>query len=188
MRNIDVITIGIDPGKTGAIVALKNGVEILLRQVTPINEIKGRKIRKEYNFDAMLSLLDSMKARYVECQAVIERQQAFPGQGATSGFSTGLGYGAWLMALTAIKIPFTVVSPVKWTKIMLAGIPGEGKGRNIIAAQQLVPNLNLLPDIEAGGKTDRCRKPHDGIADAGLLARWACSVWNPQLIQPLGKT
>ena len=43
--------------------------------------------------------------------------------------------------------------------------PGEGKARNIKAAMMLFPDQALLA-------TERSRKPHDGLADALLIAEY----------------
>jgi hypothetical protein len=53
--------------------------------------------------------------------AVIERVHAMPGQGVTSMFTFGQGYGGLRMALTAAQIPFQEARPQEWQKVL--GVP-----------------------------------------------------------------
>ena len=62
-------------------------------------------------------------------------------------------------------MPIEVVSPTSWTKEMLRGVPGDGKGRNILAAKRLFPDVDLR-------KSDRARVDHDGICDALLICEF----------------
>jgi len=185
-----IVTVGIDPGKKGGVVALGDGRESLLRRIAPtLNVGKRGKTKIEYDdsemFEIVLLCRKDLGPKPV--LFVLEQQQARPqrkvrvnrggkeavvsiGQGATSNFTTGVGFGLWRMALVAARVPFEIVHPRTWTKVMLAGVPGEGKERNIISAKRLLPGVNIVPDIEAGARSDRATKPHDGLADAALLA------------------
>jgi crossover junction endodeoxyribonuclease RuvC len=92
----------------------------------------------------------------------LEQAQAMPGQGVTSTFSTGRGFGVWEGILGALDVPYRVVRPVVWAKRVLAGTPGEGKERSIRFAMQMFPGCGLTPKGS--------RKPRDGRADALSLA------------------
>jgi hypothetical protein len=92
---------------------------------------------------------------------VVERQQAWPKQGLSSTFTTGEGYGALVALATLSGGRLVTPRPAEWTKSALRGVPGEGKARNILAAQRMFPELDLCP----GRRT----KPCDGLADAALL-------------------
>jgi len=173
MISEEAVVVGIDPGKTGGVVALRSGQVCLFRRIAPtINVGKRGKTKLEYDDKEMMSfVLWCRDALGCSPQLfVLERQQAFPKQGATSNFTTGVGYGLWRMALVAAGVSFEVVHPRTWTKKMLSGVPGDGKARNIIAAKRLAPGVKIVPDLEAGAKSDRGAKPHDGLADAALLA------------------
>ena len=171
--NKQIITAGIDPGKDGAVVALADGCLAIYRRIAPVANVgKKGKVKMVYDEPAMWEIVVGLAQ--MGCAFVaLERQQAFPKQGATSNFSTGDGYGLWRMALTASRVPFEVVHPKTWTKALFSGVPGDGKNRNLLAAGRLLPKVNLIADIEAGRATDRSKKDHDGIADAALLALWA---------------
>lgn len=53
----------------------------------------------------------------------------------------------------------------RWQKVMYMGVNAEGKERSLIAARKTFPLVNL----KAGPK---CRKDHDGMADALLIAHY----------------
>lgn len=93
--------------------------------------------------------------------AVIERAQAMPGQGVVSMFEYGKGYGIWLALLSVNYIAFRIVHPVVWTKVMLAGAPGEGKERNLLTARRLRPTWVTR------------KKKDESLCDCILLAEYA---------------
>ena len=120
--------IGIDPGKLGSVSVLEDGyVEVY---PTPLFE-------DEYDATGMFDLLNRFKE---DSSCLIERAQAMPKQGVVSMFTFGKGYGMWLMALAATKIPYQVVHSRTWTKVMLDGAPGDGKERAYLVARRMFPN------------------------------------------------
>ncbi len=50
--------------------------------------------------------------------AVIEKVHAMPGNGVSSMFKFGVGYGGLRMALVAAGIPFEEVTPQTWMKVL----------------------------------------------------------------------
>lgn len=169
------LVIGIDPGKKGAIAVLSlQGV----LEVRPMPLVAGgKKSRDEYD---IRSIVEHMKGYRTDCRLVtIERSQPLsmipnpkgrPGAdpfrpGSIAQFNRGVQRGfEWL--LTALEIPFQLVPPRSWMKVMHAGTPGtDTKQRSIIAAQQLFPDVDLR-------RSPRCRKADDGIAEALLLAEF----------------
>lgn len=154
--------IGIDPGKSGAVVSIDLDTHaVTSKQMTPM--IKVGKSRQEYDVSEMSNMLHELSVN--GCKVFIERQQARPGQGVSSMFTTGMGYGLWIGICGGLKLPIEVVSPISWTKEILRGVPGEGKGRNILGAKRLFPDQDLR-------KSDRARVPHDGICDALLISEY----------------
>ena len=98
-----------------------------------------------------------------DCRAVVERVTAMPKQGVTSMFNFGVNFGFIQGLLTAYGIPFELVSPAKWKREF--GVTSD-KNTSIAVAQRLFPDVSLL-------RTERCRKPDDGIAEALLMAEYA---------------
>ena len=123
--------IGIDPGKQGSISVIDLEGSLNVYPVPVVND--------DYDLRAMYTLLIQNKEGAF---AILERAQAMPGQGVSSMFNFGRGYGMWLMALSISEIPFQIVHPRVWTRIMLAGAEGEGKERSFSVARQLFPQWN----------------------------------------------
>ena len=92
----------------------------------------------------------------------LERVHAMPGQGSVSMFSFGESYG-WLKGvLDACEISYQTIEPRKWKAEF--GLNSD-KTKSIEVARQLFPSIVLIPK--------GCRKPHDGIAEAAILAEYA---------------
>ena len=154
-----MIVIGIDPGLSGAVAAVDSETLELYRVCdTPVLKVGTG---CEYHVSEMADLLRSIILGS-SARVVIERAQPMPGQGVTSTFSTGMGYGIWIGVVGALGIPYSSVRPCDWTRKLLKGVPGEGKARSILLASQIFPGIALTPP--------GCRKPRDGRADAACLA------------------
>lgn len=157
-----MIHVGIDPGKSGFLVAIDGDGNVVAEAATPT--IRVGRSRREYDVPAMRDALRGLgpDAAFV----TIEKQQAMPGQGGTSMFSVGLGMGLWVGLVVGLGFPYQVVHPRTWRKAMCRDVPGEDpKGRSILAAQRLFPDVDLR-------KSERARKPDHNKADALLLASY----------------
>lgn len=146
-----MIVIGIDPGNTGAIAVLENDRFVDVFDMPLM--ANGKK--QQVNAAALSKIFDDVPNHAV---AVVERVSAMPGQGVSSMFNFGMGYGVIQGVLAAGGIPFTLVTPQVWKK--RAGISGKDKGCARTLAQQLYPFAPLS------------RKKDIGRADAILIARY----------------
>lgn len=157
-----MIFLGIDPGLSGALAWIYENGSV---SWSPMPTVEAAKGKPEYDVRALNFSLGAFKS----VQAVCERLQPLPPTmgGSQANYARGRALGLLEALLTAQDIPFQLVRPQAWQKIMLAGTGGDDtKQRSIIAAQRLFPSVNLL-------RTPRCKKPHDGAADALLLAEYA---------------
>lgn len=142
--------IGIDPGKAGAIVLMSNEPESIMSWL--LEEMDAREFR------------EMVEVRQVK-HAYIEKSQAMPGQGVTSMFTYGTGFGRLLGWCEALSLPFTLVAPREWTRELHKGCSGaDAKTRSLQAAKRLFPEEDLRPNRNA--------KPHLGIVDALLIAEY----------------
>jgi crossover junction endodeoxyribonuclease RuvC len=123
--------IGIDPGKSG-------GIAI----ITPGGGVCAHKM-PETDRD-LLDLLSEFSAD--DNRAVLEQVHAMPGQGVTSTFTFGRGYGKLEMALCAALIPFETATPQKWQKLMGCLTKGD-KNVSKATAQRLFPYLKVTHAI-----------------------------------------
>ena len=146
--------LGVDPGVTGgiAIIEATDTVPTLIGAWDiPIVGTAAKE-----RVDA-LTLRDLIKQHNVAF-AYIERGQAMPRQGASSGFKYGRACGALETVIALSEIPFEIVEPAMWKRALR--LPGKDKE----AARQRA--LQLLP---AGYSVFARRKDH-GRAEAALIA------------------
>jgi crossover junction endodeoxyribonuclease RuvC len=153
------ISIGIDPGIKGAVAAIDaQTLEVIEILDTPAVTSGGERLYDISEMAAIIRRVSLLGAAVV----TLECAQAMPGQGVTSTFSTGRGFGIWEGILGALDVPYRTVRPIVWTKRVLAGVSGEGKERSIRFALRMFPGCELTPEGS--------RKPRDGRADALCLA------------------
>lgn len=131
------IIIGIDPGKSGAFCMIRNGNIMLLTKMPETNK-------------AIYDLL--VPYGKLGAIAYLENVHAMPGQGVTSMFSFGKGYGALEMALIATGISTVSVSPKRWQKYYSFGSRGElskteWKKKLLKKAQQLFPKNKITLQV-----------------------------------------
>jgi len=124
--------IGIDPGKSGGLVKISRNQICLTAMPKTEKDI----------FEWFTGTLDNPVA-------IIEKVHAMPGQGVTSMFTFGMGYGGLRMALIACQIPFEEITPRTWQKAF-GIIPRKKtetktqfKNRLKAKAQQLFPKENI---------------------------------------------
>lgn len=154
--------LGIDNGLQGALVLLEDGVPTQ-RHVMPVIEIKkGKKVKHEYEIAQIARLLRELSPDH----AFLELAHAMKGQGVTSMFGIGLGFGINRGLLTGLNIPHTIVFSKRWQKEAFRGCPpekGESKAMGVIVCGRLWPSI----DFRA---TERSKKAHEGLVDAALIA------------------
>lgn len=161
-----MITIGIDPGITGAVAIINNDSDYIALHDTPCIAVKksNGKIKNEYLPGGMAELLAPLAALHYTkkdtVEAFIEQVASAPGQGVASMFGFGKGYGIWLGILAAFKIPYSLVIPQRWKKELMLGKTDKDVAR--IRAQELFPQC--CPQLNL--------KKHIGRADALLIAEY----------------
>lgn len=144
------VIIGIDPGKSGGI-AIRHGNQAIVHPMP----IAG----KELDLSALADLISKAHPDVV----VIEKVHSMPGQGVTSMFTFGCGYGAIQGITAALKLRTELVAPQTWKSSVLKGTKKD-KDAAIAYCRRAFPDVPLV--------LARCRKPHDGIADALCLSEY----------------
>ena len=148
-----MVFVGIDPGFDGGLAAI--GPEGLELSVMPVSKV-GK--RKEIDEQEIVSWLAGHRHAHV----FIERVAARPGQGVVSMFSFGTGWGLVRGICAGMGVPYELVRPQEWQKVMLAGQP---KGSEYLVASRLWPNTDWRA-------SERARTPHGGMVDAALIAEF----------------
>lgn len=155
-----MITIGIDPGLSGAIGVLRDGVYVAVLDMPTV--AKGSGVVKNEVDPAGLATLLRQHAPAEEAVAVaLERVNAMPGQGSSSIFSLGDSFGCARAVVAACRLELTYMTPVQWKKHFKLTSDKE-LGRALAVRMFPEAPLNL--------------KKHADRAEALLMARWLYEV------------
>lgn len=151
-----MITIGIDPGLSGAIGVLRDGAYVAVLDMPTVAKGSGS-VKNEVDPAGLAALLRQHAPAQEAVAVVLERVNAMPGQGSSSIFSLGDSFGCARAVVAACRFELTYVTPVKWKK-HFALTSDKELGRAL--AVRLFPEapLNL--------------KKHADRAEALLMARW----------------
>lgn len=150
--------IGIDPGKTGYIVAIDGDGAIAWSCEMPETP----------------SMLAGKLREHADCHFIVERQFAMHGQGLSSTFTIGQGYGEILGVLAGIGAGCDLVRAQDWQKVMLRGEP-KAKGADlkklyVAVAERTWPTISF-------------RGPRGGVLDgkaaAALIAEYGRRLGSP---------
>jgi crossover junction endodeoxyribonuclease RuvC len=154
--------LGVDPGLSGAFVILGEHGDLRFFD-TPTQTVKsGKKLRHTMDCAEIVSVLTREFEEEGCVMVALERVAAMPGQGVSSMFSFGMGFGMWQGILCALKMPYTLVHSTSWKSKLMRDM-GKEKEASIVRAKQLYPQA-----------ADRLsRKKDNGRADALLLAHYA---------------
>lgn len=146
-----MIFVGIDPGKSGALAVLNTDDN---RKVLDYRLV-------EFNETDYINTLYKYTDETIVC--CLEKVGAMPKQGVVSMFNFGMNFGFIQGILSTLKIPYELVTPNKWKKEFSVT---SDKNTSIQVAKRLFPEVNLK-------RTERCKKDHDGFAEALLMAEYA---------------
>lgn len=141
--------IGIDPGKSGGIAYIDTQ-----------SNISGT---YPYSDKELIDLCREASISNQEAICCLEKVGARPGQGVVSMFNFGQCAGYIKGVLESFRIPYQEITPQKWKKEF--GLNSE-KAASAEVCRKLFPDIGLLA-------TPRCKKPHDGMVEALLMAEYA---------------
>ena len=156
--------LGIDPGIHGglAIVTFSDDAAPELVAATDI-PIYGTKAKERVDVAALRSWIEPHHPYH----ALIERAQAMPNQGASSGFKYGRAVGAIEATVVACGIPLTILEPRVWKQFHR--LHGDNKELSRQRVLQLFPNAHAL----------FTHKKDHGRAEAALIALTAAALSFP---------
>ena len=157
-----MIFVGIDPGVTGGVAALRAGDhhEPLICVDAPVMQAGTKRLPSPVGMDALL--LEIGAFRYGEVIFVaLETQVAMPRQ--RGGGTLMWGFGVWEGLIVARGWPYVTVRPQAWKQTVLKGLNRKEKGSSRRRAEQLFPGVDL------GRRSD------EGRSEALLIAEWARS-------------
>lgn len=152
---------GIDPGLSGAIAFINGNIVVHCLDTPTLRLQSGKKTRQHFDLQAMRRILAAGAIDH----AFLEAVHSMPSQGVVSSFQFGMGFGMWQGLLAALGIPYTLVSPQRWKKAMLADMGAE-KSASRLRAGQLFPAC----------AEQFARVKDDGRAEAVLIAEYGRRV------------
>ena len=175
-----MLVIGIDPGVSGAIACGSPPASVppptfpagaRAASGHPLGEVVDMPVLRTMSGKRQKNLVDLQGLKEIlekwirkkgpawEMHCFLEEAQAMPGQGIVSTGSYMRGFGAIEGLLAGLGIPYTLVRPQVWKKVMMAGMDKE-KEASIVRAKQLWPSIALD------------RKKDHGRADALLIMEY----------------
>ena len=153
--------IGIDPGLRGGLAVVDEDGEVLDACPMPL-------LAKEVDPVALWDWIMAREQLNPIGRVVIEKVHSMPKQGGASTFRFGFGFGMVVGAVAAGRWRRELVSPQRWKGAVLRDTD-KSKEAAIAYCQRRWPLTSLV--------LPRCRKPHDGIADALCLAEYGWRIW-----------
>lgn len=150
-----MIVVGVDPGIRGglAIVAVEDGAAPRLVEAIDVPVI-GISAKERVDAIAIRTWLSKHDVQH----AFIERAQALPKQGSSSGFKYGRATGAIEATIALSGIPVTIVEPSMWKRFHR--LPGKEKEASRQRALEIFPASHTL----------LARKLDHGRGEAALIA------------------
>lgn len=148
------VTIGIDPGVTGAAAVLE--ADGTFRALFDLPVIRDKSLAWIDGDRLAAALLAAMRAD--AATVILERVSAMPGQGVSSSFGFGVTFGSILAAVQCLRLRIELVTPAVWKRAL--GLSSD-KRASLDRARLLFPGADLT------------LAKHHGRAEALLLAYWA---------------
>lgn len=164
------LTFGIDPGQTGAIAVLADGVPVgFIDMPTYARKAGGNEVDPFVLAARIRGVVMKHPGAYVH--AVLEQVNAMPSikgpdgkrrdMGASSGFRFGESFGTIKGVMGALGIAWIAIEPAKWKKLL--GLTGCEKD---VARTYAIQRYPMVAE-------QLCRKKDIGRADALLIATWS---------------
>jgi crossover junction endodeoxyribonuclease RuvC len=157
------LVLGVDPGIHGGLAIVSIGANDVPCLIDAI-DIPVAGIGAKERVDAIA--FRNWITQHAPQHALIERAQAMPKQGASSGFKYGRAVGAIEAVIACCGIPLTIIEPTAWKKFhqLRGGDKESGRQR----ALQLFPTAHEL----------LARKKDHGRAEAALIALFGTHQFN----------
>lgn len=151
-----MITIGIDPGLSGAIGILNGGKFVAVEDMPTIAKGSGS-VKNEVDPSSLIKILRQYIPGDEYAVVALERVNAMPGQGVSSVFSLGDSFGCARSAIAACRLEMVYVAPSKWKSHFKLTSDKE---------MCRAAAVRMFPDAELH------LKKHVDRAEALLMARW----------------
>ena len=153
-----MITIGIDPGLSGAVAVLSNS-GVLVYEMPTVQTGKTGFVKRAVDLNGLANILRGLET--FESPVYLERVNAFPGQGVGSMFSLGMSYWGAAGVVAGLGLPLHLVESKDWKRYFRLNADKE-LARGLAA--------RMFPSV------DLSRKKDHGRAEALLIAAYGKSL------------
>ncbi len=155
-----MLIIGIDPGISGSICFLEDGIIKDVLEMPTMTE--GKKNKKQVNGSQIFNEISFRIKTYEKknIKVVIEQVSAMPGQGVTSMFNFGQSFGILKGICSAMQLPIYFVRPAKWKKYF-----------NLIKSEKDASRTRAI-EIFPYFSSNLSKKKDSNKADAILIANY----------------
>lgn len=151
----NLLFMGIDPGKAGAIAFITPDRSLLSVEMMPT-------LNGTIDTFGFKTLVEAHQENRTLALCMIEKAIVLPKQGSVSGFTMGNNYGRLIAILELMGIPLEEIRPLNWKKRMFGSVKYEKnqlKEVAVMRARQLFPEL-----------APKLLKSKDGLSEALLIA------------------
>jgi crossover junction endodeoxyribonuclease RuvC len=154
------VTLGIDPGLKGSLVAVDSctGEFVECHNMPTTHKPYGMGKGQILSTLGLARIIKNLDPDFVALEVVASR----PGQGVTSMFNFGCNFYGIVGVIAALDIKYKLVTPKQWQSIY-ARKSVWSKAESIRLAKLALPGLPV--EGPRGGALD-------GVSDAGLIALW----------------
>ena len=161
-----MLIIGIDPGISGSICFLEDGIIKDVLEMPTMTE--GKKNKKQVNGSQIYNEISFRIKTYEKknIKVVIEQVSAMPGQGVTSMFNFGQSFGILKGICSAMQLPIYFVRPAKWKKYF-----------NLINSEKDASRTRAI-EIFPYFSSNLSKKKDSNKADAVLIGRYFLDHYN----------
>lgn len=150
-----------DPGLKGALVLWVDGSPVEYAVMPRREVIQGQDGR---DWVSPSGLADVYGRWGIIDTTILELANPRPGEGVSSTFTSGFGYGVLFAVASQNSRSVEFVAPRRWTNAVHVIESDDPKVRSREAAGRLYPEFKTIPK--------RCRNPHEGVVDALLIGHW----------------
>jgi hypothetical protein len=175
-----VIVLGIDPGINGGLALIESGERPRVLLAGDIPTI-GEDAKRRVHVAAVIAFI----RKHPPDHAFIERAQAMPDQGASSGFNYGRAVGALEACVQGMMVPMTIIESSAWKKyhclIKPAGTDGKAWSK-IVKENSRQRAIHLFPDCPYFA-----RKMDHGRAESCLIAHYGLALLSQPALQTAPK-
>ena len=174
------VIIGIDPGRSGGLAAISTERIVVVPMLLAGKELDIARISEWlYEQATTDAYADPTKVSAIVCiekvhaMVKLDKNGNVRREGVVSMFTFGKGVGILYGIVGSLMLPLYEVAPQTWKKQVLAGTQKD-KLAAIDYCRRVYPEVCLLA-------TPRSKKPHDGMADALCIARYALEKYKDVL-------